>query len=1064
MLTSYQSSFSAGEISPSLFGRIDLNKWKQGAFTYRNMFANYRGGASSRAGTAYIGMSKQAAPNPGTTTLNNVSGGTVVNTGPPRDIPFQFSINQGYALEFGDYYMRIKYNGAYVVETGTSISGASTANPLVITDTAHGYSNGDWVYITGILGMTQLNGQTWVVTNKTTNTYQLTDLFGNIVNSFVFGAYISGGTAQRIYTITTPYAAVDIPFLKYTQSADTMTLCCVNQITATEYPSYELTRLGQTNWSLVADTFASSISAPTGVAASAESSTTVTTYYSYVVTAVAADGEESIASISATIENNDISIYAGSNTITWNAVAGATSYNVYAATPSYNAPVPISSLYGYIGTSFGGSFVDTNITPDDTTVPPTHQNPFAVGEIVGVPPTDVGSGYTQAGVTYSITTSTGTGAVILPIVVSGGVVAYIVQNGGQNYAPTDTITITADGANATANLVVGPETGTWPSTVAYFQQRRAYANTQNNPDTYFMSQPGAFNNMDSSIPTVDSDAIIGTPWAQQINGIQFMVPMPGGLVIFTGAGVWQLVGSPGPAITPSDQDATPQAYNGCHFHVQPIPINYDILFVQAKGSIIRDLQYNFFVNIYTSSDQTVLANQLFINHQIVQWAYAEEPYKLIWVVRDDGVLLAFTYLKEQDVYAWTRSDTNGLFQSVCSISEPPSGDTNVYVDAVYLIVQRYVNGVWVYYSERMNNRIWGNVEDAWCVDAGLSLPMNYPNATLTPASAVGTSNISSTNTVFGGSGYTAPVATAVDATNIGSGATFTVNMTGGVITSVVPVIQGALYTPGLTKIVISDPTGSGAVVYPIITNNVVFNASANVFSSANVGDVIRVDNGKATVTSYVSPTQVIANITQPLTNIIADSPQNMPTPAASGQWTITTPTSQVTGLSHLNGLQVSVLADGSVVKSQTVENGMIELPEAASQILVGLPFTVQLQTPYLDVPEQGGTVQGKLKNIQAVTVRVEQSLGFSIGANQPDASTQPNYANVPWTNMKPVNQRNASVGAGNPVQLYTGDVPRQLIPGGWETTGQIAFQTQNPLPLNVLACTFWYTLGQTAAG
>lgn len=1062
MLTSFQSSFSAGEISPSLFGRIDLNKWKQGAFTYRNMFANYRGGASSRAGTAYIGMCKQGAPNPGTSTVNNVSGGTVVNSGPPRDIPFQFNINQGYALEFGDYYMRIKFNGAYVVESGTTISGATTANPLVITDTAHGYSNGDWVYITGVQGMTQLNGQTWIVINKTTNTYQLADLFGNVVNSFVFGAYTGGGTAQRIYTVTTPYAAVDIPFLKYTQSADTMTLCCVNQTTGTEYPSYELMRLGQTSWTLTQDTFASSISAPTGVAATAQSSTTLSTYYSYVVTAVGTDGEESIASSAATVKNNDISINAGSNTITWNAVPGATSYNVYASTPSYNVPVPTGVLYGYVGTSFGGSFVDTNITADDTTVPPTHQNPFAIGAIIGVTPTAVGTGYTQAGVAYTLTSINGTGAVILPIVVNGGVVAFIIQNGGKNFLPGDTITFTGDGAGATANLVIGPETGTFPSAIAYFQQRRVYANTQNNPDTYFMSKPGAYNNMDSSVPTVASDAIIGTPWAQQINGIQFMVPMPGGLVIFTGAGVWQLVGSPGPAITPSDQDATPQAYNGCHFHVQPIPINYDILFVQAKGSIIRDLQYNFFVNIYTSSDQTVLANQLFINHQIEQWAYAEEPYKLIWVIRDDGILLGFTYLKEQDVYAWTRHDTNGLFKGVCTISEPPIGQTNVYVDAVYLIVQRYVNGKWVYYSERMNNRIWDNVEETWCVDAALSLPMNSPNAQLMPAAPNGTSNISSTNIIFGGSGYTAPTAQAIDATGKGTGATFSVNVTGGVIASVVPLTQGQLYTPGLTKIIISDSTGSGAVVNPVITNNVNFLTSVSVFSSANVGDVIRVGGGKAIVTSYVSGTEVVANITQPITAVITDNPQDMPVPASAGQWTITTPTSVVSGLNHLNGLEVAILADGSVVPNQTVENGEVELPTACSQILVGLPFVVQLQTPYLDVPEQGGSMQAKRVNIQGLSIRVEQSRGFSVGSNQPDASTQPNYANVPWTNMKPIKERNAFTGAGNPIQLFTGNLPRELIPGEWVVGAQMAFQQTNPLPMNILSCSGWYTLGDTA--
>ena len=92
-----QNSFISGEISPAIYGRTDLAKYHSGAATMRNMFVGYRGGAYSRAGLAYVGMCKQAG-----------------SAYPPRDIQFQFNNQQGYALEFGDNYMRIKSNGAYV--------------------------------------------------------------------------------------------------------------------------------------------------------------------------------------------------------------------------------------------------------------------------------------------------------------------------------------------------------------------------------------------------------------------------------------------------------------------------------------------------------------------------------------------------------------------------------------------------------------------------------------------------------------------------------------------------------------------------------------------------------------------------------------------------------------------------------------------------------------------------------------------------------------------------------------------------------------------------------------
>ena len=413
-----QNAFSAGEVSPSLFGRTDLAKNHIGASTMRNMFVNYRGGANSRSGLAYVGTCKQ----PGTGM-------------PPRDITFQFNITQGYALEFGDQYMRIKYRGAYVTEAAIPVTSVSVAG-LFTTGASHGLSVGDWVYDSGNTGF---GGLAWIVNSTpAANTFTVTDLFGTVISSATAS---TGGTVSRIYTVVSPYAAIDLPYLKYTQSADVMSLTCVNTVTQTEYPSYELKRVGQTNWTFTQLSVSSTITAPTNTSAAASASTTVNTWYSYVVTAVSSTGEESIASSPANVQNNDIAVYAGTNTINWSPVVGATSYNVYKATPSYSVGVPIGTLYGYMGTALGPSITDTNITADFTHVPPTQQNPFARGAITQINATTGGSGYVQSTTSVSITTSTGSGAVILPIVISGAVVAFVIHNGGSGYAVTDTVNI-----------------------------------------------------------------------------------------------------------------------------------------------------------------------------------------------------------------------------------------------------------------------------------------------------------------------------------------------------------------------------------------------------------------------------------------------------------------------------------------------------------------------------------------------------------------------------------------------------------------------------------------------
>ena len=162
--------------------------------------------------------------------------------------------------------------------------------------------------------------------------------------------------------------------------------------------------------------------------------------------------------------------------------------------------------------------------------------------------------------------------------------------------------------------------------------------------------------------------------------------MPTGLIALTTNGAWQInggaggVATQGGPITPATITATPQAYIGAN-DIPPIVVNYDILFIQAKGSIVRDITFNIYANIYTGNDITVLSSHLFYGHQLPEWAYAEEPFKAIWCIRDDGVLLGLTMVKEQDMYGWSRHDTRGNFQSVATVTEGS-------LDATYFVVER----------------------------------------------------------------------------------------------------------------------------------------------------------------------------------------------------------------------------------------------------------------------------------------------------------------------------------------------------------------------------------------
>jgi len=275
-------------------------------------------------------------------------------------------------------------------------------------------------------------------------------------------------------------------------------------------------------------------------------------------------------------------------------------------------------------------------------------------------------------------------------------------------------------------------TGVYPGVSSYFQQRLCYANAGGQyVSTFWLSKVGAPYNFDVSNPSQANDAITGTLVSLEVNEIKSLIPMPTGLVVLTTHGAWILnggqggVATQGGPITPTTATATPQAYIGAN-DVPPIVLNYDILFVQQKGSIVRDLTFNIYANIYTGNDISVLSSHLFYDHQVLEWAYAEEPFKVIWVVREDGILLSLTVVKEQDMYGWARHDTLGNFTSVATVTEG-------HLDATYFAVERptMIAGGNNLMIERLVDRQFPiGAEDAWCVDSGVGTIPNEPASLL----------------------------------------------------------------------------------------------------------------------------------------------------------------------------------------------------------------------------------------------------------------------------------------------------------------------------------------------
>jgi hypothetical protein len=700
-------AFIAGEVSPTLFGRTDLTAYDLGVAEAYNFFVDYRGGLSSRPGFEFCEYVKY-------------------DHLPTRMFDFAFSpdLSETYVLLFGDNYVRFIQDGAYVQSTPVDIEGVTQANPAVVTSTSHGLSNGTWITITGVVGMTELNGRTFEVANVTTNTFELLRVPGGPlgepipVDSTSFAAYVSGGKAAPIYEVATPYKAEDLENLSLDQYRDLV------RITHNEYPIHDLVRHGHDNWEIKETEVALNLVGPTITSGTGSASGDAQVVFA--VTWIGRDGKESPQGNLRSIDNIvNYTTEEGSVKITWTAVAGAVSYNVYRSVVASNGGLDSGTQLGFVGSSRGLSFVDPNITPDFTRSPPINDDPFSPGAIEFIEVTNGGSGYNTFSTTVAITDPDGTGFLGQAIVSeSGAVVGVKVLSGGSGYT-NPTVSFSGGGSGATATADVRPTVGTFPALATIYQQRQIYAASLLQPINVWGSRVKRFNDFTVTDLALDNEAFEFSLDTKAIAPIRHLLVTRGGLLCMTQENVWLLNGgSANEPITPTEALADPQTFTGVS-KLKPIPIGSDLLFVEGKGYAVRLLSYNEISRVYSGEDKSIMSNHLFgPGKDIVSWAYQENPFKVVWGVRKDGALLAFTIVQSEEVFAWTKGATKGKFLDVISIREGVS-------DRVYVTTQRLIQGRWTKFIERMSLQQFENVEDAWCVDCGLELTPHYPAFTTT---------------------------------------------------------------------------------------------------------------------------------------------------------------------------------------------------------------------------------------------------------------------------------------------------------------------------------------------
>jgi hypothetical protein len=541
------------------------------------------------------------------------------------------------------------------------------------------------------------------------------------------------------------------------------------------------------------------------------------------------------------------------------------------------------------------------------------------------------------------------------------------------------VTITTAIANTTANadwsLGAFSDTTGHPSCVTFFEQRLIFAGTTSEPQTIFFSKSGDYENMDANIggTIADDDAIIYTIASNQVNAIRFMTATRT-LIIGTAGGEFTVSGGgTDSAVTPTNILIKKQSNHGSA-NVDAIAVGNATLFLQRAKRKIRELAYNFDVDGYLAPDMTILAEHV-TEGGLIQLAYQQEPNQIIYAARADGELVGLTYQREQQVTAWHRHIFGGIF-----------GTTTITVTDYANIT----NGTRIVLNKSNGEKT--TFTSATAVTAGL-----FHTTTSNNQTAINLKTLIDANTDF----------TATVSTNV-------VTITEVVSTGLGYLTASSFDTARLTATNQGKAVCESVAVIPtddteyqvwVIIKRTVNGITKRYVEYLNNVDFVETDN---TSFNYL------------------DSALSY-----SG-----TAVSTVSGLDHLEGQTVHILANGATHPVKVVTAGVVTLDRASTNVKIGLGYSSILQTMRLDAGSQNGTSQGKTKRIYDITVRLYESIGVEVGSNLSDMER------IPFRTSADVMDQG--------IPTFTGDKAVEFR-GNYDTDGFIFVRQTQPLPLTVLS-------------
>jgi hypothetical protein len=637
-VTAFQTNFSAGEISPKLFARVDVSKYPNAAYEVQNLIVQRFGGAKKRGGTEFIEEVKDSADE-------------------TRLIPFIFSVTQAYMLEFGDLYIRIYTNGGRVENPpGTPVEVVSPYTSAQLFDLQFAQS-ADVLYIT------HPDHPPMEFTRTSATAFTIEEI------EFEDGPYLELNTSA---TTLTPASFGSITPTMTSNSAPSGTVSSSGSL-GNEWQVFD--RNPETSGAF--DTGA------VGYVQYQQAGGAQVVADAYYIIAPSNDSESKTPSAWQFQGSNN-----GATWITLDTRKGETGW-ADGETRFYE--FQNGTAYEYYRFSFQGGGGDgaanTELAELGIHRKATDQTPFnlTASAVTGI---NDGVGFVASDVGRPIRLLGSDGrwrwAKIIARTSSTVVTIQLYDHALPDLSPI-------------INWRMGAwsDTTGWPGSVGFFTGRLCFARTATQPQTVWMSVVDDFTNFAISDPLQDDDAITATIASDSLNEIKWIAE---GTDLFVGTtAAIRTIGATTStsAFSPTNIKQKRETNYGAS-DVQPVRVGQTALYSGYYRKDIREIAYSFEFNGYVSTDLSILSEHI-PALRIKQIAYAQSPDSIVWGVTDTGELFGMTYERDQEVIAFHEHALGGA-NSVESVATIPGTEG----DETWLVVNRTIGGTTQRYIERLS--------------------------------------------------------------------------------------------------------------------------------------------------------------------------------------------------------------------------------------------------------------------------------------------------------------------------------------------------------------------------